>query len=115
VDGQHRLRPLKVSVTRQYAAGILLPSPDERPLQFDQPPIDLVDGVPLPESQIGRHLVVPAAGGVEFATGVAEPVDQCPLNVQMNVFQFDLELESPLLNFSANCFLATPLSLRYLE
>jgi hypothetical protein len=39
---------------------------------------------------------------VEFPTGVANPVDQCPLDVQVDVFELRLELELPLLNLLAN-------------
>ncbi len=81
---------------------VRLAAADERPLQLDQPRVDLVDGVADPQPQVGRNLVVAAAGGVQLAADVAQAVDQCPLDVHVDVFQLDAELEAALLNFLAN-------------
>jgi hypothetical protein len=99
---KNRLGPLQMSVARQDAAGVVLRAADERLLKLNESGIDLIDRLPLPEPKIGRHLIVPAAGGVELATGVAKPVDQGPLDVEVNVFEFDFEFELALLNFLAN-------------
>ena len=67
-------------------------SPSERPTnarwKFDQPVVDPVDRVADPEPHVGGDLVVSAAGGVEFAAGVADPLDQRPLDVHVDVFEF---------------------------
>ena len=64
--------------------------------------VDLVDRVANPKPQIGGDLVVAAAGRVQFAAHVAQPVDQGPLDVHVDVFQFGAELEGALLNFLAD-------------
>ena len=102
VGGQHRLGTLHVRVSRQDAILVVLGPADERALQVDQPRVDPVDRLADPKPQIGRDLVVAAAGSVQLAAHVAEPVDQCPLDVHVDVFQFDAELESSLLNFLAD-------------
>ena len=92
-------------VARQDAAGVLRRAGRRTPAADRRAAASIcVDRFPLPEPQIGRHLVVPAAGGVELPADVAEPVDQRPLDVQVDVFEFDLELETALLNFLANRF-----------
>src|SRR5437879_5578943 len=99
---EHWLGSLQVSVARQNATGVLLRAADECPLQLDEPSVDLLDCLPLPEPKIGRDLVIPAAGGVELSAGIAKPIDERPLNVQVDILQLDLELEFALLNFLAN-------------
>ena len=67
-----------------------------------KPRVDPIDRVADPQPQVGRDLVVAAAGGVQLAADVAEPVDQRPLDVHVDVFQLDVELEASLLNFLAD-------------
>ena len=55
---------------------------------------DVVDFVADPEPQVGRNLVVAAAAGVELAADVADPLDQRPLDVHVDVFQLLAELEA---------------------
>ena len=102
VRGQDRLGPLHVGIAGQDHVEIAVATAHEGPLQLDQPLVDLVDGLADPEPQVGRDLVVAAASGVELASGVAEPVDQCPLDVHVDIFQFRREREAALLNFAAD-------------
>ena len=47
-----------------------------------------------PEPEVGRDLVVAAAAGVELAADVADPLDERPLDVHVDVFELVAELES---------------------
>ena len=76
--------------------------PTKARCKLDEPRVDPVDRVANPEPQVGRDLVVAAAGGVQLAADVAQPVDQRPLDVHVDVFQLDAELEAALLNFLAD-------------
>ncbi len=102
VRRQHRLCPLQMGVARQDHVAVGGASADERLLDLDQTADDFVDRVAAPKPQVGRDLVVAAAGGMEFPADVADPVNQCPLDMQVNVFQLGLELKLPLLNLLAN-------------
>ena len=102
VRRQDRLRPLHMGVAGQDHVEIGVAAADERSLEIDEPQVDLVDGLADPEPQVGGHLVVAAAGGVQFAADVAEPVDQRPLDVHVDVFQGRRERESALLNLLAD-------------
>ena len=102
MGGQHRLGPLHVGVAGQDHVGVGVAAADEGPLQVDQPLVDLVDGLADPEPQIGGDLIVAAAGGVQFAAHVADAVDQGPLDVHVDVFQFGAEREAALLDFLAD-------------
>ena len=103
VGGQHRLGPLQVRVAGQDARRRRARQrPTNARCKLDQPRVDLVDRVADPEPQIGRDLVVAAAGGVQLAADVAEAVDQRPLDVHVDVFQFGAEREAALLNFLAD-------------
>ncbi len=61
-----------------------------------------IDRLADPKTKVGRDLIVAAAGGMEFAAGIPQPVDQRPLDVHVDVFEFHTEAELSLLNFSAN-------------
>ena len=75
---------------------------EEGPLQFQQAGIDPVDRPTAVEPQVGRHLIVAAAGGVQLAAGIAQPVGQSRLNMQVNVFLGGGEGELPRGDFLAN-------------
>jgi hypothetical protein len=102
VLSQHRLGSLEVGVAGQDHARVALAPPYKRPLQVYQAAIDRVDRIPHPQPHVGRHLVVAASGRVELATDVADPLDQCPLDVHVDVFQFHVVLKRPLLNLLAD-------------
>ena len=102
VGGQHRLGPLHVGVAGQDHVGVGVATAHERPLQGQPAGVDLVDRLADPEPQIGGHLVVAAAGRVQLAAHVADAVDQRPLDVHVDVFQFDAEREAALLDFLAD-------------
>ena len=93
VGGQHRLGPLQVRVARQDHAGVAVAAADERPLHVGEQAVGAVDRVADPQPQVGRHLVVAAAAGVQLAADVAEPVDEGPLDVHVDVFQLLAEDE----------------------
>ena len=80
-------------VGRQDHPGIGLAAGHERPLQVEQQPVDRVDAVADVEFQVGGDLVVAAAAGVQLATDVTEPLDQCTLDVHVHVFQLGTERE----------------------
>ena len=63
-----------------------------------------IDRIAAPKPQVGRYLIVPAAGGVQLSPGIANSIDQCPFDMEMNVFKLELELEFSLLNLLANRF-----------
>ena len=100
--GQHRLGPLHVRVAGQDHVGVGSQRPTNARCRSDKPPIDLVDRLADPQSQVGRDLIVAAAGGVQLAADVAEAIDQGLFDVHVDVFQFGAERESPLLNFPAD-------------
>ena len=93
VRRQHRLGPLQVRVAGQDDVAVALGRVDERPLQLAQPAVEVVDGVAHPELDVGDDLVVAAAAGVQLAADVAEPLDQGPLDVRVDVFELDGERE----------------------
>jgi hypothetical protein len=99
---KHRLSPLEVRVTRQDDFAVGITPADKRPLDLNQAVVDFVDRFAAPQPKVGRNLIVTAASRVEFSAGVTNPVDECPLDVQVDVFQLGLELKLPLLNLLAN-------------
>ncbi len=101
MGGQHRLGALQVRVGRQHAVVIALGPPEPGPLQIQQLPVDLIDRLADPKPQVRGNLVVSAAGRVQFAANIAQAVDQCPLDVHVDIFQFDLEAELALPNLLA--------------
>ena len=95
---KHNRRAAKAA----YAISIGVAAADERRLQRGEATVDGVDCFANPHAQVGRNLIVAAAGGVDFAPHIAQAIDQCAFDVHMDVFQLDLELEASLLNFLAD-------------
>jgi hypothetical protein len=60
--------------------------------------VDLVDRVTHPELEVGRHLVVARARGMQPSRGRTDQVREARLHVHMDVFQRPLELELPALD-----------------
>ena len=71
VRGQHRLGTLHMGIARQDDLGIAFAPADQRPLHIPQPRANYVNRLADPQPQIGRDLIVAAAGGMEFAAHVA--------------------------------------------
>ena len=94
MGGQHGLGPLQVGVGGQDDAGVGVGPADECPLDEFQAGRHGVDFVADPEADVVRDLVVAAAAGVELAADVADPLDQRPLDVHVDVFQLLAELEA---------------------
>jgi hypothetical protein len=75
---------------------------DERCLELGQLAVEPVDGVPHPEAEVGRHLVVPRARGVEPPRGGADQLGEPRLDVEMDVFMLGAEGEAALLDLGAD-------------
>ena len=71
---------------------------EKRALQFFQANIKCVDGVAHPKLHVGDDLIVAASTRVQFPTQVAQPFDQCVLDVGVNVFKCDREGHFPALD-----------------
>ena len=55
--------------------------------------VEYVDGVAHPQTEIGRHLIVARARGVQAAGGRADQIGQPAFDVHMNVFERALEFK----------------------
>ena len=95
----HRLGRLHMGEARHDGAGMLLGLREQRPLQRQQALIGALAGGAHPEAEIGRHLVVARAGGVQPPGRRADQLGQPRLDVEMDVFQFALEDELALGDF----------------
>jgi hypothetical protein len=61
---------------------------------------DQVDFVTQPQADVGGHLVVAAAAGVQFLAGDADAVGQARFDVHVHVFQVDAPVELAGLDFA---------------
>ena len=95
----HRLRHLQVGEAGQDDVDVFLGHLDQRRLQFAQQAGDQVDLAAQPQADVGGHLVVAAAAGVQALAGVAHQLRQARLDVQVDVFQGQLPLERAALDF----------------
>ena len=82
-----RLRALQMREARHHRVGMGLGLFGQRRLQRVQLAVDLVDGVPHPELEVGRHLVVARARGVKPARGVADQLLEPRLDMRVDVLQ----------------------------
>src|SRR5690606_3039089 len=63
---------------------------------------DGVDLVAQPQADVGGHLVVAAASGVQFLAGHADAVGQARFDVHVHVFQIDAPVEGAGFDLSLN-------------
>ena len=88
-----RLRRLQMRQPRHHRAGMLQRLRRQRVLKDFERRIDRIDGVAHPQPEIGRHLVVARARGVQPAGGRADQLAEPALDVHVDVFQRPLEGE----------------------
>jgi hypothetical protein len=86
VRERDRLRPLQVRVARHQRVHVLARAFEERGLEIVERVVDRVDRVEREEAERERDLVVAAAGGVERAGHLAEPLAQAQLDGAVDVF-----------------------------
>ncbi len=89
----HRLGHLHVGEARQNGVGVLFGLGVKRPLQFLKPAFCALDGAAHPQAEVGHHLVVARARGVQPSGGGADQFGQPRLDVEMDVLQLALEDE----------------------
>ena len=90
-----RLGRLQVREAGHRVGRVLRRAVGQNPHQVGHLSIQPIDGVPHPEAEIGRHLVVAAAGGMQALAGLAHQLGQARLDVQVHVLQVQLPLERP--------------------
>ena len=86
VRNQHRLRPLCVGIPRHRNAEVLLGAGNQAGLQLAQPVQEAVVRRHQPQAEVGRHLVVPAAAGVQLSGRVADQFPQPPFDRGVDIF-----------------------------
>ena len=89
-----RLRHLQVGEARHDRGRVLLGPVDERSLQVAAGRVGLVQARAEPEPQVGRHLVVARARGVQPPGGRTDERGEPGLDVHVDVFQRAVEGEA---------------------
>src|SRR5262249_39328659 len=103
---QNRLSALKVRIARQNCVGIFLREPDESALQSYKQCSIFIGFVSKIEPKVQGDLVVSAASCVQLGSGGTDACGQSRLDIHVNVFESDLELESVIGDFVSNGFKA---------
>ena len=85
VGQQHRLRPLQVRVAGQVHVGRVGGPLGQRLLQRHDVVGHAHEGAPAPQAQVGRHLVVAAAPGVQLGPDVAGQLGDPALDGRVDV------------------------------
>ena len=98
----NRLRGLHMREARHQRAGIGFRLPRQRQLQPSKLAVEVADGAADIEPEIGRHLVVARACGVQLARDRADQLLQPRFHRHMDVFIFAAELEAALLDLGAH-------------
>ena len=104
---QSRLRHLQVRVPRHNRVQMGFGQVDEDSSSRPEQPDEVVRLFAQPQPKTGRHLVVAAARGVQFATDRADALRQRVFDVHVNVFQLDFPLEVARLDVGANIIQTT--------
>ncbi len=99
----HRLRHLQVGEARHH--GVRMARRPARPGHFCSHAMqrdDAIDFAAQPQAQVGRHLVVARAAGMQPLAGVADEIGQPLLDIQMHVLEFELPVELATLDLVAD-------------
>ncbi len=99
VAERHRLRGLQMGEAGHRIGGMRGGAVGQRAHQVGKLRIEPVDRVAHPQAEIGRHLVVAAARGVQPLAGLADALGQPRLDVHVDVFERLVEGEAPGLDF----------------
>jgi hypothetical protein len=89
----HRLRHLQVGEAGHRRGRLLFGEIDQRAAELLEQHLDVVDGVAQVEADVGRHLVVARAAGVQAFSRVADERGQALLDVQVHVLQVERPFE----------------------
>ena len=84
---QHRLGRLDVGRAGQHGVPLALGEVHQRPLQADDPRDEPVHGPPGPQPEVGGHLVVARAAGVQLAAHAADALGEQRLEVHVDVLE----------------------------
>jgi hypothetical protein len=95
-----RLGRLQVGITRHDRRRVGLGLVDQRALQLAQTLVETVDGFAHPEPEVGRHLVVARARGMQASRRLADQLRQAALHVHVDILERGLEGEAAVLDFS---------------
>jgi hypothetical protein len=93
---RHRLGGLQMGEARHDGGRVFGRAVGQRAHQLAHLAVETVDRVAHPEAEIGRHLVVAAARGVQPAPGLADARDQPGLDIGVDVLERGIEGERPL-------------------
>jgi hypothetical protein len=80
-----------------------------RLLEVAQQAVDLVDRVAQPEPDVGGHLVVARAAGVQALAGIADKRGEALLDVEMHILVIEIPVE--LAGLDLGCIVAMPCSI----
>ena len=94
----HRLGALEMGETGHDGAGMAFRGVDQGGLEFLDLGVESIERVAHPELEVGHHLVVARARGVELATGLADQIGQARLDVHVDVLERRLKGESAALD-----------------
>ena len=96
---RHRLRGLQMGEAGHHRAGMFQRPLHQRVLERGQRRIGLVDGVADIEPEIGRHLIVARARGMQPPGGGPDQLAEPALDIHVNVLERALEIERSLADF----------------
>ncbi len=96
---RHRLGGLQVGEARHDGGGMFQRPLRQRLLEGGQRRIRLVDRVADIKPEIGRHLVVARARGMQPPSGGTDQFAEPALDIHVNVLERALEIERSLADF----------------
>ena len=102
VAESHRLRCLQVGEARHDGVGVFGCQAQNAFLQFLQQLQNGVNLIAHIQADVGCHLVVAAAAGMQLLAGDADALGQARLNVHVHIFKVNAPFEIAGLNFRFN-------------
>jgi hypothetical protein len=88
---RHWLRRLQMGEARHHRIGMFLGPRQQRALQAEQARRHFVDRIAHPEAEIGRHLIVAAARGMQPSGGRPDELRQPRFRDHMNIFEVEVD------------------------
>ena len=96
---RHRLRRLQMGQAWHHGRGMVERLARQGALKGGKRSVDFIDGVAQPEPEIGRHLIVTRARGVQLTRRRPDQFGEPALDIHVNVLERALEGELAGLDF----------------
>ena len=98
----HRLRHLQMGEAGQGGLGMLFGQREQGAKVVGEQRVDGVQGVAQPQANVGGHLIVARAAGVQALAGIADEGGEALFDIQVHIFVVQIPTEFAAFDFAGD-------------